>query len=260
MRKRDADARLTRQLHEARRLAADFLQSERVFLEARSKIRQTLDNLAALMWNDEAFVTSGDDFDEKNQSPRISGADFEKQFTLVIPGERFQVRKGDVVLKEQTIDSKTAIEVLANKIIARSKGSPSEHIIRQISIQLAPFLFPIEEWAYIFQYAALMDDLDFTGRSVARYRERPTLADDRDIYEFVTHWHIGPAQKIPPLKYWSDKAACEFIQFKSGKHSTLNAYKLRKSRIDFHREKPTLVSYADLKYEEGGTRRLACKR
>jgi hypothetical protein len=260
MRKRDADARLARELHDGRRLAAEFLEAERAFTETRSKIRQRLDNLAALMWNNEAFVTSGDAFGEKNQSAPISGADFEKQFTLVIPGERFQLRKGDVVLKEQTIDAKTAMEVLANKIIAKSKGFPSEHIIKQISIQLAPFMVPIEEWAYIFQYAALMDDLDFIGRSVARYREKPTLADDRDIYEIVTHWHLGPAQKIPPLKYWSDKAACEFIQFKSGKHSTLNAYKLRKSRIDFHSEKLTLVSFADLKYEEGGTRRLACKR
>jgi len=260
MRKRHVDARLVGKIYEARRLAAEVREAERAFIENRTKIRQQLENLAALMWNNEALVTSRDPLDKKNQSAPISATDFEKQFTLVIPGEGFQPRKGDVVLTEQTIDSQSAVEVLANKIIAKSKGFPPENIIRKISIQLAPFLLPFEEWEPIFQYAALAGDLDFIDRSVVRYREEPTLADDRDIYEIVTHWHVGPAQKIPPLKYWSDKTACEFIQFKSGKHSTLNAYKLRKSRIDFHSEKPTLVSFADLKYEEGGTRRLACKR
>jgi hypothetical protein len=260
MRKRRADESLAGKIYEGRQAHAKFREAERAFIEQRNNVRQSLGNLAALIWNKEEFVPSHAAFGKKNQSAPISAADFEKQFTLAIPGEGFQLRKGDVVLTQQTIDSQTAIEVLANKIIAKSKGFPPEHIIRKISIELAPFLLRFDAWAYIFQYAALMEDFDFINRSVARYRDKPSLADDRDIYEIVTHWHVGPADRIPPLKYWSDKAACEFIQFKSGKYSTLNAYKVRKTRIDFHREKPTLVSVAELKSEEGGTRRLACRR
>ena len=241
-------------------MASEFRKAERDFIENRTKLKQELENLAALMWNNEALVTSHDGSDKNNQSAPVSAADFEKQFTLVIPGEGFQPEKGDVVLAGQTTDSQTAVEVLANKIIAKSKGSPPEDVIKKISIQLAPCLLPFEEWSTIFQYAALAGDYDFIERSVARYREKQTLFDDRDIYEIGTHWHFGPAERIPPLKYWSDKAACEFIQFISGERSTLNAYKLRKSRIGFHSEKPTLVSFAELKYGEGGTRRLFSKR
>jgi hypothetical protein len=261
MRKRHADARrLARLTDEVRRLGAEIAEGECALIEIQNKERQKLDNLAALIWNAEEYVASHTAFNKKNQFAPISAADFEKQFTLVIPGEGFQTRKGDVVLTDQTVDSQRAIHVLLYKIIAKSKSFPPEHIFRKISIELAPFVIRFEAWAYIFQYAALMEDFDFIERSVARYREKPSLADDRDICEIVTHWYVGPAERIPPLKYWSDKAACEFIHFKSGKNSSLSAYKVRKSRIDFHSEKPTLVSVAELKYEEGGTRRLACRR
>jgi len=130
-------------------------------------------------------------------------------------------------------------------------------MIREQAIETA-WLYPLEEWAMIFPDAALAGDCDFIIRVVDRCKNPPKALDSINSLIAVS-WHgfeqLKLADRVPPLKYWSDQAACEFVSFMMGKDIALTTYKNRKSDLRLHSEKPTLVSEARIENGE-----LVCRR
>ena len=77
-------------------------------------------------------------------------------------------------------------------------------------------------------------------------------------------WHgfhaVNLEAKVPPLKYWSDKAAWQFVQFATGNDElTLKNYQQHKTRCGLRREKPVLVTFAEYS-NESSIARLVCRR
>src|SRR5439155_26386587 len=92
-------------------------------------------------------------------------------------------------------------------------------MIRELAIETA-WRYPLEEWAMIFPDAALAGDYDFIKRVVARCTD-PHAVLDFQYSVIALSWYgfewLALASRVPALKHWSDKAACEFVRFMSGK-------------------------------------------
>ena len=138
----------------------------------------------------------------------------------------------------------------------------SQLLLRQLAIELAP-IYPLEEWSCIFPDAAAAGDTSFIEELVASHRRerRPLSKEYSTLFIF---WHgfdaIGYEGKVPPLKYWSDKAAWQFVQFATGNDElTLKNYQQHKTRCGLHNEKPVLVTFADFS-NESSIARLVCRR
>jgi hypothetical protein len=106
---------------------------------------------------------------------------------------------------------------------------------------------PLEEWACIFPDAVLAGDLKFSHEVTKAHRSRCIKPPfDRVDLTIMMPWHgfTWRDKELPPLKYWSDQAACDCVGFLSGKSLSISAYKHRKNRLGLHSEKPTLVTTA----------------
>jgi hypothetical protein len=131
-----------------------------------------------------------------------------------------------------------------------------------LAIELAPIL-PLEEWACIFPDAAAAGDTKFIRDIVASHRRGPKPLSD-EYGALCIFWHgfcgAGCEGNIPPLKFWSDKAAWQFVQFVTGNNKlTLKNYQQHKTRCGLHSEKPVLVTFADYSNEHA-IERLVCRR
>jgi len=130
-------------------------------------------------------------------------------------------------------------------------------LIRAQAIETA-WLYPLEEWAMIFPDAALAGDHDFIKQVVERCSNPPRALDLENTVVAVS-WHgfewLGISKQAPPLRHWSDQAAREFVTFTCGKELTEPAYKNRKNDMRLRSNKPTLVSFAEIKNDQ-----LICKR
>ncbi len=77
------------------------------------------------------------------------------------------------------------------------------------------------------------------------------------------YWHDfnldGLARSVPGLKHWSDKAACEFVRFRSRSDLKIGNYQNYKKELQLHSEKPTLVSQAEWVHD-GELDELRCSR
>jgi hypothetical protein len=130
-------------------------------------------------------------------------------------------------------------------------------------------MYSIEEWACIFRDAAVAGDIEFIEKIIASLRPviregRWRLPYSKEDFALAIYWHgfhpVGLENKVPPLKHWSDKAACEFVKFATGNDKLERSnYQMHKSRFELHSEKPLLVSYADYA-SDGTTERLTCSR
>jgi hypothetical protein len=150
-----------------------------------------------------------------------------------------------------------------DRIRPRTKRRPSplneKAVVREWAIELS-WLYPLEEWACIFPAAALAGDQTFIEAILAR-SERDKLLDNADI-AIAIYWYGCPwryPDDIPPLRHWSDKAACEFVAFITGERVSVQAYKMRKSRLGLTSTKPTVVGFAEYNYSRQ-IHCLTCKR
>ena len=273
-------ARIAARLAEAKRLYSEFREAE----EADYKGKQALlKKLAGYFWRNEEFVASEKN-DSDTDSKSVSVADFPERFTLIRLGKKITVESldgqtpasghettgtdpGIYVPLMRAIEIAFAKDLEERAKAAQMRGSTFTVVdaIKESQILLAPFLFTIEEWARIFPDAARADDYDFIDRSVRSFRkQQPSRLENRDIRSIGFFWHgfqmLGIGDMIPPLKHWSDRAACEWVRFYLREHTLkLVAYKQRKSRTRLHSEKPTLVTGA--RYVcEGDAHILKCWR
>ena len=111
-------------------------------------------------------------------------------------------------------------------------------IIRELAIKIAPWSYPLEEWATIFPDAALAKDYDFIKRIVDQFVEPPVY--DICYWAIAFSWDgfecFGLPNQVPPLKHWRDKAACEYVSWKIGESISIDAYRRpRKSWGDARR-------------------------
>jgi hypothetical protein len=234
-----------------------------------------LRDFAGFVWGSEAIVTFGKKNNSAtgNMSPAAT-TNFPKQFKL----ERLEGRQSGGVQQTQDFLNrfgdpllKMALAKWQSNFIERVRGQQKagkmnlvdrKAVLRELAIQTAS-AYPLEEWATIFPDAALAGDHEFINEIVARHTQgaRPVL--DTRFSSIAFYWYgfdlLGKAEKIPPLKHWSDKAACEFVGFISGESLTVSTYQQRKKRLGLHSEKPTLVTWAEHTHD-GKIHRLVCKR
>ncbi len=129
--------------------------------------------------------------------------------------------------------------------------------MREHAIELA-WMHPLEEWACIFPEAVLAGDTDFIEKIIASHARGPRALDNIDAM-FAANWYSMHENTVPPLAYWSDKAACEFICFVTGENLKLSAYKKRKQRLELRSRKPVLVTFAECA-QRNDQRLLSCTR
>jgi hypothetical protein len=244
-----------------------------------------LKDLAGLFWRNEALAACS----HQNHlffgrfKPALA-ADFpEKRFTLIRSGEQITLERSDgkrakirLLWFDETFEEMRVAKIASNVAerlkAAQRRGAPSTPhaaAVKEVFIEIAPVFFSFEECACIFPDAALADDHNFIQRIVERYRNRRPFDpfEDRDVRTIGLYWHgfklDGAAERIlppPPLKHWSDRAACEFVRFKEGNDKvSLGAYKERKKRARHHSERLTLVTGARYT-REGGSHCLKCWR
>jgi hypothetical protein len=233
-----------------------------------------LRDFAGFVWGNQAIVTFGkkNDCVTGNMSPAAT-TNFPKQFKL----ERLEGRRSGRVQTQDFLNRfgdpllKMALAKWQSNFIERARAQQKAGkmnlvdrtaVLRELAIQTA-LAYPLEEWATIFPDAALAGDHEFIKEIVARHTQdaRPLL--DTRFTSIAFYWYgfdlLGKAEKIPPLKHWSDKAACEFVGFISGESLTVSTYQQRKKRLGLHSEKPTLITWAE-HTQDGKIHHLVCKR
>jgi hypothetical protein len=251
----------------------------RRFLSAPLVLRQ----LAGCLWRNEplvGFLTRSQALKPgtwRTQEESISALNYPKQFTLTRRScENWCEVKEDwyrefsrhllqmwAVKKEADVTRR--IKTAGKR---RQNVTDKKSIYRQMAIELAP-MFSLEEWACIFPDAVVAGDTDFIQEITASLRPvickgKWQLPFSKEYLALAIYWHgfraVGLENKVPPLKHWSDKAACEFVKFATGNDKLeLSNYQMHKSRFELHSEKPLLVSYADYA-SDGTTERLTCSR
>ena len=234
-----------------------------------------LRDFAGFLWGNEAIVTfsNKDNRVTEDISP-ATAINFPKQFKLErvegrersgdVRTQDFLNRFGDPILKMAFArwQSNFIERLRAQQKSGKMNLVDGKVVLRELAIQTAA-AYPLEEWATIFPDAALAGDYEFIKEIVARYAEgaRPML--DARFTSIALYWYgfdlLEKAKKIPPLKHWSDKAACEFVGFISGESLTVSTYQQRKKRLGLHSEKPTLVTWAEHTHDSK-THCLVCKR
>jgi hypothetical protein len=150
------------------------------------------------------------------------------------------------------------------KVAARGGGEIIDQpkMIRELAIETARWRYPLEEWATIFPDAALAGDYDFIKRIVDQWTEPAPL--DLQYWAIAFFWNgfesVGLASRVPPLKYWRDKAACEFVSWKCrGDSISIDAYKACKKKLGLRSGKPKLVTFAEYTRQRKDYR-LYCER
>jgi hypothetical protein len=271
-------------------LQAEVAQDEEVLRAIRAKLVElgrtdlarevlaapvALRDFAGFVWGSQAIVTFGKKNNRAtgNMSPAAS-TNFPKQFKLErLEGRRsggvqqtqdFLKRFGDPLLKMALAkwQSNFIERVRAQQKAGKMNLVDRKAVLRELAIQTA-LAYPLEEWATIFPDAALAGDHEFIKEIVARHTQdaRPLL--DTRFTSIAFYWYgfdlLGEAKKIPPLKHWSDKAACEFVGFISGESLKVSTYQQRKKRLGLYSEKPTLVTWAEHTHD-GKIHRLVCQR
>jgi hypothetical protein len=243
---------------------AEFKEATRMDLVRKVAPPMRLIDLAGFLWRNEPIV-----FVKSSVAKRAEN--YLTRFTLVIAGSGYRPSDGEIIVPELSLDSRHLEGLLINKTMAKiKKGTSPSLAIKEVVIQLAPFTRTFEEWACIFPDAAAAGDYDFIIRIVEGFRERRRLGDRDEWETIIAHWNVGLIDGVPPLKHWTDQAACEFVRFIEGakgslrmilshieRHRALNNYQQRKSRHSCHCEKPTLVNRAYYTREDE-VRRLCC--
>ena len=146
------------------------------------------------------------------------------------------------------IATKIKSDFLDRSNVARRGGEviSQQKMIRELVIETARFRYPLEECATIFPDAALAGDYDFIKRIVDRWTEPVPL--DLQYLAIAFFWHgfesVGLGGQVPPLRHWSDKAACEFVSFICGESLSIHAYKACKKKLGLRSDKPKLVTFA----------------
>jgi hypothetical protein len=234
------------------------------FLSAPVALR----DLAGVLWRGEALVT----FSTPETEEPVSAVQYPKKFTLKRRShenwrqvdENWYRQFGRHVLRIWT--AKTQADLTQRTRAAAKRGGQnvidSQCVLRQLAIELAP-VYPLEEWACIFPQAVSAGDAKFMEEIIASHRrERTPLS--KEYSTLAIFWHgfhaAGYEAKVPPLKYWSDKSAWQFVQFATGNDKlTLSNYQQHKARSGLHSKKPVLVTFADYS-NEGTIERLVCRR
>jgi hypothetical protein len=227
-----------------------------------------LKDLAEFLWYGRALVTL-----EKTTKAEAAPINqrFPKKFGMRrSDGRPFAKARADTFLScfdalTPVIATKIKSDVLDRCNSARRHGKiiSKPQMIRELAIETAPWRYPLEEWATIFPDAALAGDYDFVKRVVDRCTEPPQVLD-LQYWGIAFSWPgfewLGLANRVPPLKHWRDKAACEFAAWWSGDDSiTIDAYKARKKKLGLRSEKLKLVMSA--KYtRRGKLHLLVCER
>jgi hypothetical protein len=253
---------------EGARLHSRIRKNEECLREYRTKLKQAgrldlvqkflvapteLRDLAGFLWRNEAIVT----FHEKHglDANKVASTDFPKQFALRAGTRR--VGDGLTFAQLDELIAAARAKVLSN-FSQRTKGQIDRtSAVRELAIQFA-WMWPLEEWACIFRDAALAGDTDFIEKILALHGTGPQSLDHIDAVT-VVNWNGTHENTVPPLKYWSDQAACEFVCFVTSEDLKLPAYKKRKQRLGLRSDKPVLVTFAECS-QRNGKRLLSCSR
>jgi hypothetical protein len=208
--------------------------------------------------------------DSGNANADDLSAQFKSEFTLRRADNptqeylrrRFFERQSDA-LRQMWVAKRASDFAERERARARRKAGrvlEKKTVFRQFVIDTAWF-FPFEEWVTIFPDAALADDYDFIQKIVRQHRDKVRTRVSLFPAEYqpiAFFWHgfesVGLAV-VPPLKYWSDKAAREFVRFMNQyteKGFEISRYKKCKSRLHLRSETPVLVSRAEYVCDGGG--------
>jgi len=253
---------------EGARLHSRIRKNEERLREYRTKLKQAgrldlaqkflvapteLRDLAGFLWRNEAIVT----FHEKHglDANKVAPTDFPKQFVLRAGTKRVV----DDLTFAQLDDLLAAARAkLLSNLIQRTKGQIDlTSAVREFAIQFA-WMWPLEEWVCIFPEAALAGDTDFIEKILALHGNGPRSLDHIDAV-IAVNWNGTHENTVPPLKYWSDQAACEFVCFFTSEDLKLPAYKKRKQRLGLRSKKPVLVTFAECS-QRNGKLLLSCSR
>jgi len=254
----DEGGRLDRKIREDQRRKREIraelkkagrLDLARKFLEAPTELK----DLAGILWFNEPLVTfKRKDSDAKTNA--VSPTDFPKRFEL----ERTEGKP----LTLHTIDFheeiampmlKMALAKIESKIAERVRRGSETDATREMAIKCAS-LWPLEEWACVFPDAALAGDIEFIKKIIASHEQRNVYGVYSELKDHDTDlaacWHnsvllSASGDEVPALKYWSDKAACEFVAWQCGDSISMDAYKARKNNLRLHSERPKLVTFAN---------------
>jgi len=144
-------------------------------------------------------------------------------------------------------------------------------LVREWAVEIS-WLYPLEEWACIFPAALLARDEAFI-QEITNIRSQSDTVLDLAIAIYWYSWprqdrhHVGLGQAglpslpndIPPLMHWSNKAACEFVTYRTGKEISPEVHKKQQSNFGLRIAKPTIVGSANYKYD-GQIHSLTCER
>jgi hypothetical protein len=217
-----------------------------------------LKNLARFLWHNEPLVISKDRVTEPPKT------EFPKRFTLRRSGSLrtapyfswFIERKLNPEFFKSLLLRRLREEQQSRKGNVKYWGDKAKAFLvsrsdlREVAIECA-LAFSLKEWEGIFLDAFQADDYDFVRRVIGRHQRPPSLGggDARDA-SIICFWESFQAadldEKVPPLKYWRDKAVAEFIRFITGERSLeLSAYQQRKKRAGLKSEKRKFVNWAN---------------
>jgi len=266
---------------EARELRAKLLSLGRCDLARRFVTTPTyLRDFADYLWFNKAWVSFEKRDPPQPQQRIVSTAQFKEKFTMTrqdggpsnseVPGHERRksalARHSEAIWMMWLAKKNSDVQDRIRKAKKAGRTVSVQALEREAAIETG-WLFPLEEWATIFPDAALAGDYDFIERIVQRFKEKDVrpLFRSPECQIIALFWHgfeyLGAVEFIPPLKNWTDKAACEFIRFMSPDNRAFDVrrYKQWKSDLGLKRERPTLVSEAE--YEQrGATHTLKCRR
>ena len=272
MKLREAEQRLRELRAEAKEGGQPDLA--RKFLQAPAVLR----DLAGFLWRDEPFVivdspaimfaggwarvTARQLSDAQSYSERFK-LEYSEEATIVCRRPPITARAGLFTMHLMKLQHDVRERLIKAGKAGRFNGDPLKLELRELAIECA-WMLPFEEWACIFPDAAMAEDYDFVLRITAAHRDGPPITAFRGHCDWIARcWDsfqiLGLARKVPALKNWSDKAACEFVGFISGERIKISKYQKCKQRLGLHSEKPTLVTFAGYT-RDGRIHRLTCKR
>jgi len=222
-----------------------------------------LQDLANFLWLDQALVSISNS--AELAAPPAPATNFPKTFEL----DRAAIRFDSETIGNRAPEILQALHAkfrsdLRDRLKAthkrQSKAFDRTDELKEWAIQFS-FLFPFEEWTCVFPIAALAKDFDFIRRINEAYEQKLWPRLDAENSLIVLAWHgfeiFGVAHKSPPLKRWSDQAACEFVNLMTDGKLKINAYQQRKSSLSYYSQNPKLVTYAEI--SQDGTH-LSCQR
>jgi hypothetical protein len=237
------------------------------------KAPKELVEIAGFLWRNEPMIIFERNSDaQPNAKPTVTK--YLERFTLKyseLPRTRFitndLARQVAAIAKMYLAKIQSDVRDRWRKAInsGRAKEVDVRAALREILIKSA-WLYPLHEWACIFPDAAAAGDHQFITEMVeAAVSGKYTPPAKLDGYygHIAGYWHDfnldGLARSVPGLKHWSEKAACEFVSFRSRHDLELRNYRHYKKGLQLHSEKPTLVSRAEYVHD-GELHELRCRR